>query len=28
VQSVTAEELQSLAEKYFNPDDFYELVVI
>lgn len=28
IKSVTAEELQSLANKYFTPEDFYELVVI
>jgi predicted Zn-dependent peptidase len=28
IKSVTAEELKQLAEKYFQPDEFYELVVI
>ncbi|MGZ5254344.1 MAG: M16 family metallopeptidase [Flavitalea sp.] len=28
IKSVTAEELQELAKKYLNPDDFWELVVI
>lgn len=28
VQSVTAEELQELAKKYLNPEEFYELVVV
>lgn len=28
VQSVTAEELQFLAKKYLNPEEFYELVVV
>jgi zinc protease len=28
IKSVTAEELQALAQKYFNPDEFYELVVV
>ena len=28
IKSVTAEELQQLANKYFIPADFYELVVI
>lgn len=28
IKSVTAEELQELAQKYLNPEDFYELVVV
>ncbi len=28
VQSITAEELQSLAKKYLNPEEFYEVVVV
>lgn len=28
IKSISAEELQSLAQKYLQPDDFYELVVI
>ncbi|MDP3665372.1 MAG: pitrilysin family protein [Sediminibacterium sp.] len=28
VQSITAEELQALAKKYLNPEEFYELVVV
>jgi predicted Zn-dependent peptidase len=28
VRNITAEELQSLANKYLNPDSFYELVVV
>lgn len=28
IQSVTAEEVQELANKYLQPDSFYELVVI
>ncbi len=28
IKTVSAEELRLLAQKYFNPDDFYELVVI
>jgi predicted Zn-dependent peptidase len=28
VRNVSAEELQSLAQKYLNPDDFYELMVV
>lgn len=28
IKSVTAEELQALAKKYLNPEDFYELVVV
>jgi len=28
IRTVTAEELQTLAQKYFNPDEFYELVVV
>ena len=28
VQTVTAEELQELAKKYLNPEEFYELVVV
>jgi predicted Zn-dependent peptidase len=28
IKTVTAEELQSLAKKYLNPDEFFELVVI
>jgi predicted Zn-dependent peptidase len=28
IKTVTAEELKQLAEKYFQPEDFYELVVI
>ena len=28
IKSVSAEELQTLAKKYLQPDDFYELVVI
>lgn len=28
IKTITAEELQQLAVKYFNPDDFYELTVI
>jgi predicted Zn-dependent peptidase len=28
IKTVTAEELKQLAEKYFQPEDFYELVVV
>ncbi|MFX8883464.1 hypothetical protein ABTM86_20020, partial [Acinetobacter baumannii] len=28
IKTVSAEELQALAKKYLNPEDFYELVVI
>jgi predicted Zn-dependent peptidase len=28
IKTVTAEELQQLAQQYFTPEDFYELVVI
>jgi len=28
VQSITAEELQALAKKYLNPEEFYEVVVV
>ncbi|MCB0741298.1 MAG: insulinase family protein, partial [Chitinophagaceae bacterium] len=28
IQTVTAEELQELAQKYLQPEDFYELVVV
>lgn len=28
VQTITADEVQALAQKYLNPDDFYELVVV
>lgn len=28
VQSITAEELQTLAKKYLNPEEFYEVVVV
>jgi predicted Zn-dependent peptidase len=28
IKTVTAEELKQLAEKYFQPEEFYELVVI
>ena len=28
IKSVTPEELQALAQKYLNPDEFYELVVV
>jgi len=28
IKTVSAEELQSLAKKYLNPDEFYELVVV
>lgn len=28
IKTVTADELQALAQKYFNPDEFYELVVV
>ncbi len=28
VQNITAEEIQVLAKKYLNPDEFYELVVV
>ena len=28
IKTVSAEELQALAQKYLNPDDFYELVVV
>ena len=28
VRTVTAEELQDLAKRYLNPDDFYELMVV
>lgn len=28
IKTISAEELQALAQKYLNPDDFYELVVI
>lgn len=28
VQNITAEEIQILAKKYLNPDEFYELVVV
>lgn len=28
IKTVSAEELQQLAQKYYNPEDFYELVVV
>ena len=28
IRSISAEELRELARKYFNPEDFYELVVV
>jgi zinc protease len=28
IKSIKAEELQALAQKYLNPDEFYELVVV
>jgi predicted Zn-dependent peptidase len=28
IKTVTAEELQALAQKYLNPEDFYELIVV
>lgn len=28
IKTISAEELQALAQKYFNPEEFYELVVI
>ncbi len=28
IKTISAEELQSLAQKYFNPEEFYELVVV
>ena len=28
IKTISAEELQELAKKYLNPDEFYELVVI
>jgi zinc protease len=28
VQTITPEEIQALANKYLNPDEFYELVVV
>jgi zinc protease len=28
IRTVTAEELRAMAQKYFNPDEFYELVVV
>jgi predicted Zn-dependent peptidase len=28
IKTVSAEELQSLAKKYLNPDEFYELTVV
>jgi zinc protease len=28
IKSVKAEDLQELAQKYLNPEDFYELVVV
>ncbi|MEO8171867.1 MAG: insulinase family protein, partial [Sediminibacterium sp.] len=28
VQTISAEEIQELAKKYLNPDEFYELVVV
>jgi predicted Zn-dependent peptidase len=28
IKTITADELKQLAEKYFQPDDFYELVVV
>ncbi len=28
IKSITAEEIQALAQKYLQPDDFYELVVV
>ena len=28
IKTVTPEELQALAQKYLNPDEFYELVVV
>ena len=28
IKTITAEELQELANKYFIPEDFYELVVV
>ena len=28
IKTISAEELQGLAQKYLQPDDFYELVVV
>jgi zinc protease len=28
VQTITAEEVRTLAKEYLNPDDFYELMVV
>jgi len=28
IKTVSAEELQTLAKKYLNPDEFFELVVV
>jgi predicted Zn-dependent peptidase len=28
IKKITAEELQALAKRYLNPDDFYELIVV
>jgi len=28
VRTVTAEELQALAQRYLNPEEFYELMVV
>jgi predicted Zn-dependent peptidase len=28
IKETTAEELQSLAQKYLQPDDFYEMIVV
>jgi predicted Zn-dependent peptidase len=28
IKTISAEELQALANKYLNPDDFYELIVV
>ena len=28
IRNITAEELQALAKKYLNPEEFYELVVV
>ena len=28
IKTITAEEIKQLAEKYFQPEDFYELVVV
>ena len=28
IKSISSEEIQGLAQKYFNPEEFYELVVV